>query len=126
MRREAAGSFARRLSVYRSYPGILVRRPMTSKGAHVPITLTGVLICVIAGLVVGSGIAFNAPRLVNYRLDDPEPEPPLLLLAPVIGGWLTGYRPVRALVLQILCVAIFLGLYRHYGAGTQVVIACGY
>lgn len=79
-----------------------------------------------AGLLAGSLVVFTAPRLAAYRLREPAPFPGVIVLLPVAGAVLTGWRPARAVATQVFCGAVFIALGAHYGSSVQLPVACFY
>ncbi|GAC1402987.1 MAG: hypothetical protein NVSMB52_16990 [Chloroflexota bacterium] len=81
---------------------------------------------IIAGLVIGSLIVFIGPRLVAYRLLEPDEKPPLKVLIPLIGVWLSNWRVTRTIVIELGVACIFLGLALRYGSSVKLPIAATY
>jgi prepilin signal peptidase PulO-like enzyme (type II secretory pathway) len=83
------------------------------------------IISAAAGLLVGSIVVFLAPRVVAYRLTEPEPLPPPTVLIPVVGIWLTRWRARYNLGLEVLMAAVFVALSLRYGGQSGYSTALG-
>lgn len=79
-----------------------------------------------AGLVVADVIVFGAPRLVAHRLPAPPPFAPTLVFLPLAGAWLSGWRPIRATLTQLVLAGLFAGLAIRYGPTIQLILAAVY
>jgi leader peptidase (prepilin peptidase)/N-methyltransferase len=84
------------------------------------------ILCAVAGLVVGSIIVFVAPRLVAYRLDEPTDYPPAQILVPIAGAYLTGLRLLHSLLTELVTAAVFVGLGIEYGWGPKLLLSAFY
>ncbi len=84
------------------------------------------VLAAVAGLITGVVIIVGAPILAAYRFDDPLPRPPRAVLIPLIGVWLSGWRPLRSVISQVGTAGLFVALALHYGATIQLILACIY
>jgi leader peptidase (prepilin peptidase)/N-methyltransferase len=80
----------------------------------------------VIGLLAGATIAYAGPRLVAYRLPEPIPLPPALVLLPVAGAWLRRWEPVRTILLEVVTALVLLALTFRYGESQRLVVASGY
>lgn len=84
------------------------------------------VLCALAGLIVGSAIVFLAPRLAAHRLDaDPALPRPVVLL-PVAGVLLAGWRPLWSVITQTMTALVFVLLAAHFGQERKLIIALLY
>lgn len=76
-----------------------------------------------AGLVSGALTVFIAPRLVAHRLEETSERPPVAILLPLIGVWITRWRPVTSLITQMVTAVAFAALALHLGAHVTLLLA---
>jgi leader peptidase (prepilin peptidase)/N-methyltransferase len=74
---------------------------------------------------VGAAIVVSAPLLVAHRVPDVE-RAPLAALIPLAGAWLSGWRPVRSVVTELISAVVFAGLASFYGASIQLLLSAAY
>jgi leader peptidase (prepilin peptidase)/N-methyltransferase len=77
----------------------------------------------LVGLLVGSLIAFLAPRLVAYRLEQPPPPPGPTLLVPLLGARFVASDRVRPVALEVAAAGVFAALAAHFGDRRQLLLA---
>jgi len=85
-----------------------------------------VLLALAAGLAVGTGVVWAAPRLVAGRTPEDTTHAPRLALVPIVGVALARYRPVTSLLTEIGTALIFGAVAAHEGRHLVLVLALAY
>lgn len=84
------------------------------------------LLLALVGLVAGAVAVFAAPRLVAYRLPQPPPLPPVLVLVPIAGVVITRWRVRSSLAMQASCAAVLVALAAYEPNGIRLALGSVY